>query len=62
MSLIEANKRDEEEPLAPGAVIGPGHTYASVTDKISAIVLTRRTPGGWFVGFAAAFLLVMLLF
>src|SRR5579864_8749651 len=42
--------------LAP--VIGPGHTYASVTDKISAIVLTRPTSLGWFAGFAIAFSLL----
>jgi len=42
-------------------VIAPGHTLASVTDVISALVLTRRTPRGWLLGFAAAFVLVMLL-
>src|SRR5208282_4783973 len=36
-------------------VLGPGHTYASVTDKISAIVLTRRTSVGWYIGFLLAF-------
>ena len=34
---------------------------ASVTDKISAIVLAKRTPRGWFIGFGIAFLLTMLL-
>jgi hypothetical protein len=29
-------------------VIEPGYTFGSVTDKISAIVLTRRTSAGWF--------------
>jgi molybdopterin-containing oxidoreductase family membrane subunit len=48
-------------PASESAVIGPGHTYASVTDKISAIVLTGRTPRGWFIGFAVSFALVMLL-
>src|SRR5882762_2007973 len=42
-------------------VIAPGHTFASVTDKISAIVLTRRTPVGWWVGFLLAFALTNLL-
>jgi molybdopterin-containing oxidoreductase family membrane subunit len=42
-------------------VIEPGHTYATVTDKISSIVLTRRTPRGWFVAFGIAFALVLLL-
>jgi len=39
--------------------IEPGHTYASVTDKISSIVLTRKTPRGWFVGFGISFTLLM---
>jgi molybdopterin-containing oxidoreductase family membrane subunit len=42
-------------------VIEPGHTYASVTDKISAIVLTRPTSLGWVVGFTIAFSLVMVM-
>ena len=43
-------------------VIGPGYDYASVTDKISAIVLSRRPPLWWWGGFGLAFLLVMMLF
>jgi Ni/Fe-hydrogenase subunit HybB-like protein len=31
-------------------VLRPGQTYASVTDKISSIVLTRPYASGWFVG------------
>jgi Ni/Fe-hydrogenase subunit HybB-like protein len=50
-----------EVPTTP-PVIGPGHTFASVTDKISAIVLTQPTSRGWYVGFTVTFLLVMLLF
>ena len=42
-------------------VLGPGHTYASVTDKISSIVLTRPTSKGWLVGFALCFAIVMML-
>jgi molybdopterin-containing oxidoreductase family membrane subunit len=53
-------------PRAPGQrprtpVLEPGHTYASVTDKISAITLSRRTSPGWLIGFGIAFLLVMVL-
>src|SRR5512143_3346209 len=40
-------------------VIEPGHTYASVTDKISSIVLARRTPLFWLIGFFLAFCLTM---
>jgi Ni/Fe-hydrogenase subunit HybB-like protein len=43
------------------AIVRPGYTPASVTDKISAIVLTGRTPLGWFIGFGVSFALVMLL-
>ena len=46
---------------AAPAVIAPGHTFESVTDKISGIVLTKRTPIGWFIGFAVAFAFLMLL-
>ena len=42
-------------------VIAPGYTFGSVTDKISAIVLTRKTPVGWWVGFLLAFALANLL-
>jgi len=40
-------------------ILGPGHTYASVTDQISAIVLTRKTSRGWLFGFAVSFALMM---
>ncbi|MCB8984936.1 MAG: polysulfide reductase NrfD [Ardenticatenaceae bacterium] len=44
-------------------VLEPGYTYASVTDKISALVLRQRTPRGWLIGFALTFAgLMMLLF
>jgi len=43
-------------------VIRPGHTFATVTDKISSIALTRRTPLAWFIGAGISFLLTMLLF
>jgi molybdopterin-containing oxidoreductase family membrane subunit len=42
-------------------VIAPGHTFGSVTDKISGIVLTHRTPIGWFLGFGVAFVFLMIL-
>jgi molybdopterin-containing oxidoreductase family membrane subunit len=37
-------------------VLVPGYTYGSVTDKISAIVLTQKTPLGWFAAFSIAFM------
>jgi molybdopterin-containing oxidoreductase family membrane subunit len=46
-------------PLPP--VLKPGYTFGSVTDKISSIVLSKPTPKSWYIGFAIAFALVMLL-
>jgi Ni/Fe-hydrogenase subunit HybB-like protein len=43
-------------------IIEPGHSFASVTDQISSIVLTRGTPRGWYFGFAIAFSMTMMLF
>jgi Ni/Fe-hydrogenase subunit HybB-like protein len=48
-----------DEPRQSAPVIEPGHTFATVTDKISSIVLTRPTSNGWFVGFGLAFLVTM---
>src|SRR3984893_5585836 len=42
-------------------VIAPGYTFGSVTDKIGSIVLTRKTPMGWWVGFLLAFALANVL-
>jgi Ni/Fe-hydrogenase subunit HybB-like protein len=41
-------------------LLEPGQTFASVTDKISSIVLTRGTRKGWMLGFAGSFLLLLL--
>jgi Ni/Fe-hydrogenase subunit HybB-like protein len=41
-------------PIAGGGmppVIAPGHTFGSITDKITSIVLTRQTPLWWYLGF-----------
>ena len=40
---------------AESRIVGPGHTFASVTDKIATLVLQKKTPLGWFAGFAVAF-------
>jgi molybdopterin-containing oxidoreductase family membrane subunit len=45
----------------PEPWIEPGHTYASVTDKISSAVLTRPLGIGWLLGFAFLFSIVMVL-
>jgi Ni/Fe-hydrogenase subunit HybB-like protein len=42
-------------------VLEPGHTFATITDKISAIVLTKQTPLGWFMAVGLAGLLTAVL-
>ena len=42
-------------------VVEPSLTFASVTDKISSIVLKRKTPLWWFIGFAISFVLFQLM-
>jgi Ni/Fe-hydrogenase subunit HybB-like protein len=57
--MNEQYKSTTELQRAP--VIEPGHTFASVTDKISAIVLTRPATNGWFIGFGISFMATMML-
>ncbi len=45
----------------PAPVIEPGHTYGSVTEKISAIVLGGKQPKAWFIGAGIAFTLALAL-
>jgi Ni/Fe-hydrogenase subunit HybB-like protein len=46
---------------APPPVIEPGHTFETVTEKISRIVLGGRHPIGWFIWLGLGFLGVNLL-
>jgi Ni/Fe-hydrogenase subunit HybB-like protein len=52
---------DEKLPGGHEPWIEPGHTYASVTDKISSVVLTRPLGIGWLLGFGFLFSIVMVL-
>jgi Ni/Fe-hydrogenase subunit HybB-like protein len=54
----EPGKIVEVQPGKP-PVIEPGHTFATVTDKISSIVLTRKIPLFWFIPFLIASALLM---
>ena len=58
--MTEINNQNPER-LQRAPFIEPGHSFGSITDKISTIVLTRRTPRAWYIGFAIAFLLFGLL-
>jgi molybdopterin-containing oxidoreductase family membrane subunit len=45
-----------EAPAPPrqGEIIAPGHTFGSITDKISSVVTGTRAPLRWWIGMAAA--------
>ena len=61
MAEIRPDERFVPAP-PPRPVLEPGHTFASVTDKISTIVLTRRTPPWWWFAFAISSALSLMLF
>ncbi len=42
-------------------VLGPGHTFGTITDKISSIVLTRRVSLGWLFGFGIGLTFTLIL-
>src|SRR3982750_888349 len=54
------NERVAELDVLEGRppVIAPGHTFETITEKISSIILTRRTPIGWGFGVAIAGMIV----
>lgn len=58
---MSESSAQHESHAARAPVIEPGHTYGSITDKISSIVLTQPISRNWVLGFVAAFALVMLL-
>jgi molybdopterin-containing oxidoreductase family membrane subunit len=58
---LEHEPREQTPVAEEHPVIEPGHSYSTVTDHISAIVLTRKTPGLWVVGFGISFVLLSLL-
>src|SRR6185437_4745758 len=56
------------DPKQPEEIAGeglpllePGHTFGSITDKISSIVLTGRTPRFWYLCFGVGFIFVLVL-
>jgi molybdopterin-containing oxidoreductase family membrane subunit len=45
----------------PAPLIEPGHTFGSITDKISAVVLSGRQPLAWIIVVSISFMLVGML-
>jgi Ni/Fe-hydrogenase subunit HybB-like protein len=56
---VGSDNHDELTYTPP--LIGPGHTYTTITEKISDVVLTRKTPLEWFALFGIGFLGTMAL-
>lgn len=42
-------------------LLAPGLTNASITDRITSLILTPRTPRGWFIGATIGFALMMVM-
>jgi molybdopterin-containing oxidoreductase family membrane subunit len=66
MSIVPPEHRDEpyEEPdqgSAGSPVLAPGHTFTSVTDQISSIVLAPVTHRGWWIGLGISLFFVNVL-
>jgi len=58
--MSEGPVNSPEIPRLP-RVLEPGYNYASVTDKIASIVLTRPVSLGWLAGFTISFTILMVL-
>ena len=56
---MKATEYPPGDVRVPAPVLAPGHTYTTITDKLSAIVLTKYTPLSLFIATAIAFTLVM---
>ncbi len=56
---MQATEYPPGDVRVPAPVIEPGHSYRSITEKLSAIVLTKNTPLAWFITTAIGFMLVM---
>ncbi len=58
MANVHSDQRSATAALAEAPVLAPGHSYGSITDKISSIVLTKGLSRGWLFGLAVSFMLV----
>jgi molybdopterin-containing oxidoreductase family membrane subunit len=54
-------REEAPETVYTPPLIGPGHNYRTLTEKISGIVLTTKTPLQWFALFGVGFVGTMLL-
>jgi Ni/Fe-hydrogenase subunit HybB-like protein len=51
-----------DDPTKPNQLVLGGHTFTTVTEKVSDIVLERKTPKAWYIAFAITSSLTVMLF
>ncbi len=61
MEKHKLNSPDARDIMVNPPVLAPGHTFDTITDKISDVVLHRKPGKLWLAGFTVAFLLLMVL-
>jgi len=61
MATPHSDQRSATAATAEIPVLAPGHSYGSITDQISSIVLTKGMSRGWLFGLAVSFMLVQVL-
>ena len=59
--LSKAQPVELPDSIQVGPVVAPGHTLATVTDKIANVVLRRQIGLGWVFGLFIAFSVMQLL-
>ena len=51
----------EKPATPPGAILAPGYTFTTLTDKLASIALSRRTPLAWFIGAGVGFFAISMM-
>jgi molybdopterin-containing oxidoreductase family membrane subunit len=59
MKRLKSPEAQEGYPQVP--VLAPGHTFGSITEKISSVVLQRKVGKWWMFGFGISVMLLSLL-
>ncbi|HWB15529.1 MAG TPA: NrfD/PsrC family molybdoenzyme membrane anchor subunit [Vicinamibacterales bacterium] len=55
---MEGSQYPKGDFRAPLPIIGPGHSFRSITNKLTSVVLTKNTPKAWFAVMAIGFVLL----
>jgi molybdopterin-containing oxidoreductase family membrane subunit len=54
-------KKDRNLMTSRGPILAPGHTFETLGDHISEVVLEKKTPVGWWIGFGISFVFLQLM-